>query len=278
MYESTFFALPPRWMLALTCVGPLAAFLLIHVWQPAPFVLARTAVLLALSLGFLLYLLDRPLYEQLLWENGPVELWTALVLLVVGIRMLGAARRFPTPTLRPCVGLLGIAFLFASGEELSWGQNLFQWESPDVFRRWNAQQETNLHNITGRIFHTKGLTIIALLGFGVVAPRLARLPIRAGSWMTPVLALAPQPSFTPLFVVASVLCLDLPTGLEAELGELLGVVLFAVTLPVGTAAAVRVPALALAPALSDDELHPAVTLAGAAGRAGSELMDESPRA
>lgn len=46
------------------------------------------------------------------------------------------------------VGLLAaLAFFFVAGEEISWGQRIFQIETPEYFLEKNAQQETNLHNL-----------------------------------------------------------------------------------------------------------------------------------
>jgi len=43
--------------------------------------------------------------------------------------------------------LLALFFFVCFGEELSWGQRIFGWETPDDFKEMNAQKETNLHNI-----------------------------------------------------------------------------------------------------------------------------------
>jgi len=44
--------------------------------------------------------------------------------------------------------LLFIGFcIFAAGEELSWGQRLFNWKSTEFFKENNAQKETNFHNL-----------------------------------------------------------------------------------------------------------------------------------
>jgi len=40
------------------------------------------------------------------------------------------------------IGLFLIAF-----EEVSWGQHIFKWESPEVFQEINRQKETNVHNM-----------------------------------------------------------------------------------------------------------------------------------
>ena len=34
------------------------------------------------------------------------------------------------------------------GEEISWGQHLFKWETPEFFNIYNIQNETNLHNMS----------------------------------------------------------------------------------------------------------------------------------
>jgi hypothetical protein len=43
-----------------------------------------------------------------------------------------------------CIGLV-----FLIGEELSWGQRIFGWGTPEVFTESNKQDETNLHNLHG---------------------------------------------------------------------------------------------------------------------------------
>lgn len=47
--------------------------------------------------------------------------------------------------------LLGILFLFGSGEEISWGQRIFNIETPQALKEINTQKELNIHNIA--IFH-----------------------------------------------------------------------------------------------------------------------------
>lgn len=37
--------------------------------------------------------------------------------------------------------------IFVAGEEISWGQRLFNIQSSDFFNQYNAQRETNLHNL-----------------------------------------------------------------------------------------------------------------------------------
>jgi hypothetical protein len=43
--------------------------------------------------------------------------------------------------------LLGLVFFFGAGEEISWGQRIFDTQSSEFFQQHNAQGETNLHNM-----------------------------------------------------------------------------------------------------------------------------------
>lgn len=43
--------------------------------------------------------------------------------------------------------LLGLAFLLAAGEEISWGQRIIDFRTPEFFAEHNAQREFNLHNL-----------------------------------------------------------------------------------------------------------------------------------
>lgn len=47
--------------------------------------------------------------------------------------------------------LLGILFLFGAGEEISWGQRLFNIQTPEELKEINIQNELNIHNL--KIFH-----------------------------------------------------------------------------------------------------------------------------
>jgi hypothetical protein len=49
------------------------------------------------------------------------------------------------------MALLAVLFFMAFGEEISWGQRLFGWETPASLAAVNMQSETNLHNLW--LFH-----------------------------------------------------------------------------------------------------------------------------
>ena len=101
--------------------------------------------------------LDGRSAARLGWEDGPIETAGAVFFLVAGAGFLAAATR----SVRRSEGQTGVgggrrAIAFAAlavvmlvcfGEELSWGQRIFGWQTPPTLSRLNAQNEINLHNI-----------------------------------------------------------------------------------------------------------------------------------
>ena len=56
----------------------------------------------------------------------------------------------------------GILFLWASGEEISWGQRIFDYHTPEYLTEINQQKEANLHNINTKFFNNALETLILL--------------------------------------------------------------------------------------------------------------------
>jgi len=74
-----------------------------------------------------------------------------------------------------------LACFYTAGEEHSWGQHFWGWETPDEWSKINRQHETNLHNVSP-LFNMLPRTVleIAILLCGLVLPLLAWMgrPIR----------------------------------------------------------------------------------------------------
>jgi hypothetical protein len=73
----------------------------------------------------------------------------------------------------------GLAALVIFGEEVSWGQWLWRWESPEVFAAHNLQKETNLHNFAPPeaydvLYRAAGWVLVA----AALAVRYLRAPAR----------------------------------------------------------------------------------------------------
>ncbi|MGH8531847.1 MAG: hypothetical protein ACREV1_03740, partial [Gammaproteobacteria bacterium] len=119
--------------------------------EPPPWVwLAFPPVLIIVQYTIRYY--DSATYS-LLFESevGIVELATPAVLLVAigaGGAALRYRGRFPGVWLNLWVPLIALACFYFAGEELSWGQHLFGWATPEYLNRINDQGETNIHNIS----------------------------------------------------------------------------------------------------------------------------------
>lgn len=73
--------------------------------------------------------------------------------------------------------LLGVAIVlvFGGGEEASWGQQYFGWETPEPIAEQNEQDETNVHNLTWVSFSLLSAFNVFWACFALVVPVLAAL-------------------------------------------------------------------------------------------------------
>ncbi len=91
-------------------------------------------------------------YERWIYgELGIVELATMVFALTAGALALACWRRraaLPRPWLGWWLMVFAAGAFYFGGEEASWGQHLFGWQTPEFIARLNDHNETNLHNIT----------------------------------------------------------------------------------------------------------------------------------
>ena len=94
-------------------------------------------------------------YERLDWREGEDGLseWWSVATYIAAAGMAGAAA-----LLLHGLGyrylfwlqlLLAGVFLLGAMEEISWGQRLFSWGTPELLKEANEQGETTLHNLGG---------------------------------------------------------------------------------------------------------------------------------
>ena len=91
-------------------------------------------------------------FEALTREDSWVEYLTAVCLFLAGGLLFGTAWRERSLFRRGVYLLGGVALLFAAGEEVSWGQRIFGFATPDFFLSWNQQQEFTVHNSANGAF------------------------------------------------------------------------------------------------------------------------------
>lgn len=110
-----------------------------------------------LILGAILRLRNKEFFMRLLWEDGPVEYLTCLFSLAAGGLSLAMAskakqlkQKFSSKWQRLLfqIGfiILGLGLIFVAGEEISWGQRIFNYQTPATISQTNLQDEINLHN------------------------------------------------------------------------------------------------------------------------------------
>jgi len=119
-------------------------------------------------------------------ESGAVEIITAILLAVAIavavwflIRLFLPVSREETIRYRRLTILWSVIFclgcIYFLGEEISWGQHLGGWETPETWQEVNEQNETNSHNISGWLDQVpRTVLTIGIICGGVVYPLLRR--------------------------------------------------------------------------------------------------------
>lgn len=112
-------------------------------------------------------------------EDGPFEMSSALFYFAAALGCLVLAMRASGHgLLRFWLGSLALLFVFVGGEEISWGQRLFGFATPENLAAVNVQGEFTLHNVySNSLFVYPGLAVTAMLLF--VLPVLRALSGRA---------------------------------------------------------------------------------------------------
>jgi len=122
---------------------------------------ALTFLVLLSSYGILF--LDEARILELGKEDGVVENIGAIFFLTASVLLFAAyfksthhGNRFWSFSTRRNIFylLLGLLLFVCFGEEISWGQRIIGWDTPEAIKSMNLQEETNLHNLD--IFYGKG--------------------------------------------------------------------------------------------------------------------------
>ena len=125
------------------------------------------------------------LYRRLVHEDSLLE-WLSVVAWIVGL-VAAVLVAWRTRGLERVLWILfALACLAAAGEELSWGQRLFDYGTPDAFRDSDKQEEAALHNLSWAESPTR-LAIIAVSVAGAVAPWFTR---RVPRFLVPAFAVS----------------------------------------------------------------------------------------
>ena len=113
-------------------------------------------------------------------ESGIIENGTFLILLIAIIISISSLKiikkNIRKKKLFIFISLFTLSIIYFAGEEINWGQRLFQWKAPLFFEIYNEQyigdtSETNFHNITSWLDQKPRilLTFFVLVG-GILCP------------------------------------------------------------------------------------------------------------
>ncbi len=132
---------------------------------------------LLIVISFLAILsVDRELYMELAKEGTNTERLTSIFYLAAGILFLVRAvkdyRQTKSVKMLMFPLLFGLFFLFIAGEEESWGQWLFYYDTPEAIKNMNTQKELNVHNLSilSSFISPHGVLNLLALMTGIIIP------------------------------------------------------------------------------------------------------------
>ncbi len=160
-------------------------------------------------------------------EDGFVENWTLVPLLIAAvyaITRIYKLRKYKTSAFIITMSFITVFSIFVAGEEISWGQRIFNTESSAFFKENNVQGETNLHNMViggtkiNKLIFSQ-LMVVAVGFYLLILPYLyhRKSAVRAfcTRWGIPVARAYQMVACILLFVCISFI----PSGKNAEILE-----------------------------------------------------------
>ena len=194
-------------------------------------------LLLIVLFGFGIYFANTnlPYFDEVYTvEDGFIENGSAIFLLSSSLLLLYRLfKLFKHKDLFWKIGILAMSlvFFFGAGEEISWGQRIFNVESSQYFIENNAQGETNLHNLVvedtkiNKLIFSQFLTVVLVI-YLIIAPFLYRkfdwVKKLANKFAVPIV----QWHHTISFLTGTVLLLFISSNRKWEIYELAFSVIF----------------------------------------------------
>lgn len=110
--------------------------------------------------------------DSIVREDGLIEYATAFVFLAAAIISFDLYIKLPVKKRRVAYILLAIGFFLCFGEEISWGQRIFDFNTPEALQSINVQNETNIHNSFGYL--ADHIFIAGVIVYGTIIPLLVQ--------------------------------------------------------------------------------------------------------
>jgi hypothetical protein len=174
-------------------------------WKLSPGLVALIsfgAPLLIMFVGAATALFGKETYKWFTGEDGASENLQVLFWVlawVAGFKVIGRLWKNGLKLYAGLYLLLNAGIFFIIGEEISWGQRIFDWETSAEMKAINKQEETNLHNIEGVGDKIKWVHVI-MGAYGTILPLvLMGAQVRA-HYGDPVSLLVPHYTLVPYFL------------------------------------------------------------------------------
>jgi hypothetical protein len=174
--------------------------------------LALVAPLVGCAVLGALAALDEGAFRAVVREDSVLEWGQVAAYGVAAIVAAGIARR-TDGVVRLAYAALAVCALAAIGEELSWGQRLFDIAAPERVAAANHQQELNVHNLVGAESATRMVLLVGAL-YGAIVP----LVLRPGPLVPPRL-LVPAFGIAACYFSVRFLFLPRPSYVQAKFSE-----------------------------------------------------------
>lgn len=178
------------------------------------------------SLIPIIFFIDTNFYIFLVSEDHLVEYLTALFLLISFVVISSRIyQSWKNTSVKQKIGLacMGAAMFVGFGEEISWGQRIFELHTPEFFKAYNLQNETNIHNLKikgvklNKWVFTYGAMLVFLIYFS--SPFLVNRNRRFKKYVVMYGILIPNSRTSVLFLIATVILHSYSVPKISELWE-----------------------------------------------------------
>lgn len=190
-------------------------------------------LIIAIPVTGLSYFFSEDIYHYLIKEDGIYENLTAIVMLIISLLCVYklVTDNSKTKYQRGFLILLAVLSFFGFGEEISWGQRIFDIETTGYLAENNLQGETNLHNLkikgfkVNKVVFSLGLGVVIFVYFFVLY-----FLYNKKNWVTSIVDRfgihVPKLAHSGLFLVAIAIVMTIPHGKKWELIEVVFVLLY----------------------------------------------------
>ena len=186
-----------------------------------------------ITLSTLSYFIDPAVFDRISQEDGELENLTALGLLIGSVLLFVRFIKVYKTKNKLWISLnvlMILGLFFGFGEEISWGQRIFEVESSEFFSQNNAQNETNLHNLkVGDVKINRILSLVLTIVFGIyflftllIYKKTSFLKKRIDDFGIPI----PTAQQSIWFIIATLIIMTIPHSRKWEIWECIFVLTF----------------------------------------------------